>query len=35
VETLRRFPVLEPEDGSERLSLMFVNQYRAILVRLA
>lgn len=34
-ETLRRFPVLELEDGSERLSLMFVNQYRAILVRLA
>jgi hypothetical protein len=25
-ETLRRFPVLELEDGSERLSLMFVNQ---------
>jgi hypothetical protein len=35
VETLRRFPVLELEDGSERLSLMFVNQYRAIPVRLA
>jgi hypothetical protein len=35
VETLRRFPVLELEDGSERLSLMFVNPYRAILVRLA
>jgi hypothetical protein len=34
-ETLRRFPFLEFEDGSERLSLMFVNQYRAILVRLA
>jgi hypothetical protein len=34
-ETLRRFPVLELEDGSERLSLMFLNQYRAILVRLA
>jgi hypothetical protein len=35
-ETLRRFPVLELEDGSERLSLMlFLNQYRAIPVRLA
>jgi hypothetical protein len=34
-ETLRRFPVLELEAGSERLSLMFLNQYRAILVRLA
>jgi hypothetical protein len=34
-ETLRRFPVLELEDGSERLSLMFLNQYRAIPVRIA
>ena len=34
-ETLRCFPVLELEDGSERLSLMFVNQYCAIPVRLA
>ena len=34
-QTLRRFPVLELEDGSERPSLMFLNQYRAIPVRLA
>ena len=34
-ETLRRFLVLELEDGSERLSLMFLNQHRAIPVRLA
>jgi hypothetical protein len=34
-ETLRRFLVLELEDGFERLSLMFLNQYRAIPVRLA